>query len=269
VNLGSIKLAAQKNHVTHSTISQGILKLEESYGVALTTREKRKFQPTSDGLYIYEMSHELIKSLGKFQSKIEDEYREPAGMVNFASSQSILSNIILPTFPITEKKYPKIQINFEIGRTQEIKDFISKGTVEFGITLNDNKLQGMELISIKTGSYILITSKENRNWKNSSFILTKPRPETQKLQQEFKLREQKDLDIRWLVDSWTLAADFARETNGVALVPDFIKTSSNGLKKIKWETNANYELVLIHRKNETLSPEAKIFLEEIKSTILQ
>lgn len=262
VKMGSVKLAAQKHNVTHSTISQAILKLEHSFETKLTTREKRRFQPTHDGMYIYQMSHSLFKSYTEFQTQIESDYREPSGSFIFASSQSILSNLILPCFPIIEKKFPKIKIGFEIGRTQEIKNFVKKGVVELGITLSDEKLEGMEQIHLKTGKYILVTSKSNKNWKNSGFILTKPRPETIKLESEFKAREKEIFNIRWVVDSWALASEMASTAGGVALIPDFAFDKLSNLKKINWDCNAQYDLVLFHRKNEALSAQANYFLEE-------
>ena len=39
----SLSAAAEKNHVTHSTVSQGIKRLEENLGVELLIHKKRSF----------------------------------------------------------------------------------------------------------------------------------------------------------------------------------------------------------------------------------
>lgn len=262
--LNSVQLAAKKNNVTHSTISQGIRKLEESMGIKLTSREKRVFKPTQEGLHVFEKSADLINSLQVFESEIHSSNPEPKGDLALACSQSIMSYFLLNSFNKMNKKYPKVNLQLEVGKTSEIYSHVKKGAAEFGITLNDGSLQDMKQVHLHTGKFVLATNKKNKDWKKNGFILTKPRPETILLQQQFRKKEKIDFNIKWTVDSWTMIAKIVEKSNAVALIPDFVFTESSSLIKIGWPLNIHYELILFHLKNRVLSNNALAFIEELE-----
>src|SRR4051812_16601116 len=83
---GSVVRSAQKNFVTHSAVSQGIKKLEESLDVNLVAHKKRHFHLTGEGKNLLKACEKIFESLEQLKDQVQLSQDEPVGELLFGSS---------------------------------------------------------------------------------------------------------------------------------------------------------------------------------------
>jgi len=262
---GGVAKAAAKNFVTHSAISQGIKRLEESLGIELVAHQKRHFRLTDAGKSLLLESDKIFTSLRNFEHQVELSHQFPVGDLTFGSSHSIVSAFLLEPLAKLKNEYPQIRASFRLGKTTYVKKWLEDGLIDFGITLDDGELFGVKKIPLSSGKFILI-KKKGLSIGDSKFLITEPRPETLLFLRQYARRWKTEPTILMHVDSWELIAKMAEHGLGIGLVPDFqfSKRENRNLEVIDMGLNIAYELVAVARKEEQISRNAELFLSYLK-----
>lgn len=116
--LKSFTKAANKVHLTQSTVSQQIRKLEEDLGCSLIAREGKTAKPTNEGekLLIYAKRICNLLEEAEDQMKTELEYE----FVKIGVPEDIATSFIAPILAEFRKKYPKIQFSIVSGMSKKL-----------------------------------------------------------------------------------------------------------------------------------------------------
>src|SRR3972149_5552753 len=88
VESGSFSLAATRNFVTQSAVSQQIRVLETRYGRKLVERSKGSTRLTPSGEVFYRISKEIVGKERELGDKLEALSRKVAGVVRVATVYS-------------------------------------------------------------------------------------------------------------------------------------------------------------------------------------
>jgi DNA-binding transcriptional LysR family regulator len=261
----SVKFSAEKNYVTHSTVSQGIKRLEQALGVALLAHQKRTFVLTNEGRYLLTACERIFRSLEFLQNEIQVTHSEPAGELLFASSGSISSAFLLPCFPTLQEKFPRLKLRLKVGTTPFICESVLNRRAEFGITLDDGHLENLESIDLFEGQFICVSRRPLAKFEDiQQVVLTGERPETKALKKLYTKKFHSELPVENEIDSWELVLQLAQDSNMVGFVPDFVvRKKRTNLHLIKLPSPIHYRLVLVHRRNERLSRNAEAFLNSL------
>ncbi|MBI3901211.1 MAG: LysR family transcriptional regulator substrate-binding protein, partial [Chlamydiia bacterium] len=178
-------------------------------------------------------------------------------------SHSIALCILPQTLEIFLNRFPKITPRFFLGKTPLVKAWIESGAVEFGITVDDGKLNDFERKPIRNGKFVL-TSHHALKAKTASFLLTEERPETLFFRRAFRAKYKTDPKVVMEVDSWEVQARLASLKLGIAYIPDFVlnQDRQKSLHIVNLGLpNFHYELCSISLKGQSLSRNAKLFLD--------
>lgn len=126
--LKSFTKAAHKVHLTQSTVSQQIKKLEKDMGCALFAREGKTAVTTREGekllLYAKRICH-LIEEAEE-SVKIDLEY----GFVKIGVPEDIASSFIAPILSQFKKKYSKIQFSVISGMSRKLWEDFQSGELD-------------------------------------------------------------------------------------------------------------------------------------------
>lgn len=266
--LGSVGLAAKKNFVTSSTISQAIKKLEDNLSVELLHHKKREFRPTDEGNRLLSECEKIFLSIKNFENEIQSGKAEPSGELRFGSSHSIVSTFLLSTIAQMRKKFPLIAPAFRLARTSSLIELLVRRDIDFIITVDDGTLHSFEVLEIHHGNFIVIENSKSVA-KNEQYLITETRPETQNLKEHYRTKHAAELPVLFVLDSWELILQAVGSGLGLGLVPDFIlmKHKNRNVRPRKNSVKNRYRLVVVTRKNETLSQNTKIFLELVSDQI--
>jgi DNA-binding transcriptional LysR family regulator len=256
----SISRSARINHVSQSAVSQGIGKLEESLGTLLISHQPNRFKLTECGKRLFENSTEVFKSIQKAEDEVGDTDR---GTITFGCTHSFALTCLPKYLKLAQTYLPKVRINFCLGHYFNIKEWIKKGTIDFGILLDNDDLSSFDCHPLHRGLYRLYTSNEAKEPKDLHFLLdSEERIETNILKANYKAQFGKDLPVLMQVSSWSVVATLVREGFGIGLCPDYIAGDDPSLKAVFPELNPmSYTLHALFEKHRSPHSHALIFLD--------
>lgn len=136
--LGSITLAADELHVTHSAISQQIKQLEELLGVALFTREGRGLKLSEDGR-LYALQIRI--GLGEITEATRLVRARPrVDEVVVAVLPSFGMHWLLPRLPSFYARHPRYRVS--LRASLDIQD-LRQGLVDIGVRMGQGGWEGL------------------------------------------------------------------------------------------------------------------------------
>jgi len=147
VEAGSFSEAARLLHMTPSTVSKLIARLEERVGVRLVERSTRRLSLTKEGQFYYERSQGLLAELDETEQQLAQGGSRPSGVVRVNASVSFGTHGVEPLLPGFWEAYPEIIVDLSLS--DEIVDlYLDRTDVAFRV----GKLQDSNLVARKIGT---------------------------------------------------------------------------------------------------------------------
>jgi len=147
VEAGSFSEAARLLHMTPSTVSKLIARLEERLGSRLVERSTRRFALTNEGQFYYERSQALLGELDETEQQIAQGGAKPEGMIRVSSSVTFGTAALEPILPAFWEIYPKIIIDLSLS--DEVVDLYLDRT---DVAIRVGQLQESNLMARKIGT---------------------------------------------------------------------------------------------------------------------
>lgn len=133
VEYGSLTKAAEKLDYTQPSISHMISSLEDEYGFSLLIRGKSGVSPTDNGLVLLPIMQDLLKRAQRLAETINEINGMEVGRIRIGAYTSVCVHWMPTVLSLFNKKFPKIQIQLYEGNSQEIKQWLENGKIDFGI----------------------------------------------------------------------------------------------------------------------------------------
>ncbi len=260
--LGGVSKAAKANFVTQSAISQGILKLEKSLGIALLARHPGRFRLTPEGVIAFERASKIIKDTIDFEASFLEE-TQTLGPLEFACTYSFAMAEIPDALKRFRQLYPDTKVIFSLGKSHEIKQFLREGVIDFGLLPDEGDLEAFDVRKVYSGFHGLYTAADIPKKKQSrlDFILASSSCfESQYFISEYAKKFGKKPEVLLEVNSWEVIAKMTACGLGIGYIPDYIaKTKSDclrtydiGLKVLEYQICALYPKGMKLRKSSEL-----------------
>lgn len=115
VESGSFSEAARLLHMTPSTVSKLVARIETRLGVRLVERSTRQLTLTNEGQFYYDRSVELLGQIEDAEQQLAHGGAEPEGVVRVNSSVSFGSAGIEPLLPAFWQQYPKVVVDLTLS----------------------------------------------------------------------------------------------------------------------------------------------------------
>ncbi len=128
---GSFTAAADRLHLTQSTISQQLARLEESVGHALIDRTARPFKLTVSGEYLIGYAQRILT----LQEEAEALLKDPAGSIpiRIGLPEDMMSPAMAEVFGIFAKEHRSIRLDVTSGLSRNLTERYRNG--EFDIII--------------------------------------------------------------------------------------------------------------------------------------
>lgn len=125
--------AADRCHITQSTLSTMISKLEEELGILIFDRKKKPLEITSEGSQLISQLQIITKEIDNLDEMVKEIKGEIKGEISVAVIPTIAPYIV-PLF-ITQfaNKYPQLKIQVKEEQTAEIVRNLKQRTLDIGI----------------------------------------------------------------------------------------------------------------------------------------
>lgn len=128
---GTITRAAERLHITQSSLSRQIMELETEVGKCLLIRGKRRITLTDEGILLRKRAEEILQLCAKTKQELaQDDVLQ--GEVSIGGGPS---DTVLQTASQLAAAYPGIHFRLCSGDAEDITEQLDHGTLDFGVLL--------------------------------------------------------------------------------------------------------------------------------------
>lgn len=174
---------AQAKHVSPSTLSRCIQRIEDQLGVALFVRDNRSVMLTGAGELFKQYALTQLAQWARLKSELKASTNELEGQINIFCSVTAAYSHLPPILDRFRQLHPKIEIKLNTGDSAIAVDQVLQKQVDFAITaypdsfpvgLHFKKLAEIPLSILAPSIACAVTQQVNQtnvNWKKIPFIL--------------------------------------------------------------------------------------------------
>lgn len=129
---GSVVAAAKSLGANHSTVLRRLGSLEHSLSVRLFDRLPSGYTLTSDGHELSNGLHGVTDQIETVQRKLSGKDRAIEGVIRLASTDTVISTILMPYLALFRERHPQVQIQLVLNNnflnlTQREADIAVRG----------------------------------------------------------------------------------------------------------------------------------------------
>ncbi|MEZ5345320.1 MAG: LysR family transcriptional regulator [Pyrinomonadaceae bacterium] len=158
VEMQSFSLAAERNFVTQSAVSQQVRSLEEKFKRKLLerVRGRREIRLTAAGDVFYQESKKVLDSFDQLNENMNSLVGRISGVVKIATVYSVGLHELPPIVREFMSKFPSVKIDLEYQRTTRVVRDVLKGIVELGVLAFPETRRGLTLVPMASDRLVLI-----------------------------------------------------------------------------------------------------------------
>ncbi|MBQ1815386.1 MAG: LysR family transcriptional regulator [Ruminococcus sp.] len=134
---GNISAAAQSLNLSQPSLSRQLKDLEDELGTTLFIRGKRRIELTEEGLILRKRAGEMMQLMELTESEISGVKNEISGSLNIGAGESYSMHRITKVFYQLKKDYPGIRLNVISGDTEDLKDNLDRGLLDFALIFTE------------------------------------------------------------------------------------------------------------------------------------
>ena len=245
-------MSADAMHVSPSTLSRQIQRLEEQFGHSLFIRDNRQVQISHEGEKVKRFAQQVVNLHQQLKQELDKADQQLVGELTlFCSVTAAYSHLpeILDRFRI---HYPLVEIKLSTGDAADAVEKIQSQQADLAIAGKPKQLpSGMEFIKLGEIEMVLLIPKLNSSfsdklhqkapdWHNIPFILPEHGPSRQRIDLWFKQKKIVSPKIYATVAGHEAIVSMVALGCGVALLPKVVMENSPERVReriTEWSTN--------------------------------
>lgn len=164
VDLESFSLAAERNFITQSAVSQQIRTLEEKFKRRLLERirGRRDVKLTSAGEVFYRESKHVLAAYEQLNENLRGVVGKIGGTVKVATVYSVGLHELPSKVREFMTKFPAAKIDLEYSRTTRVVRDVLSGTVELGVLAFPEPRRGLTITRMPDNRLVLIAPPDHK-----------------------------------------------------------------------------------------------------------
>jgi DNA-binding transcriptional LysR family regulator len=274
----SFTKAAQINDVTQSAVSQQISSLERLFKALLIERSKKQFRLTREGQVLYDYSKQVVQTYNSLQNKLQEIKDIISGTIRVATIYSIGLHELPPYLKQFLKAYPTVNVHVEYRRANQVYEDVIGNVVDLGLVAYPTRDSKLETVALRKDPLVLICHPQHPLAKNKTlkmkalagqkFIGFEPDIPTRRALD--RLLKDRSVHVQHVMefDNIETVKRAVEIDAGVAIVPKetvIQEVAKQTLAQLTFDDGDFYRpLAAIYKKNKSLSPAMKQFIETLK-----
>ena len=164
VETQSFSLAAERNFITQSAVSQQIKTLEDKFKRRLLerVRGRREVRLTTAGEVFYRESKNVLASYAELNESMRGLVGSVGGTVKVATVYSVGLHELPPKVREFMSKFPSAKIDLEYSRTTRVVRDVLSGTVELGVVAFPEPRRGLTIVPMLSDRLVLICPPDHK-----------------------------------------------------------------------------------------------------------
>jgi LysR family transcriptional regulator, transcriptional activator of the cysJI operon len=282
VDLESFSLAAERNFITQSAVSQQIRTLETKFKRRLLerVRGRREVKLTSAGEVFYKESKKVLSAYDELQENLRGVVGRIGGSVKVSTVYSVGLHELPTKVREFMTKFPAAKIDLEYSRTTRVVRDVLSGAVELGVLAFPEPRRGLTIVPMPDNRLVLIAppdhpfAKKKRvkvsDLDGQDFVLFERDVPTRKAMD--KIFKENGVEVKKIAefDNIETIKRAVEVGFGLAIVPEPAVQEARKAGTVVVVPLAEKYWVrtvgLIHRSDRTLSLAAKKFIELLQES---
>jgi DNA-binding transcriptional LysR family regulator len=164
VDLQSFSLAAERNFITQSAVSQQIRTLEEKFKRRLLerVRGRREVKLTPAGDVFHREAKNVLGAYDQLQESLRGIVGKIGGTVKIATVYSVGLHELPPKVGEFMSKFPSAKIDLEYSRGTKVVRDVLNGTVELGVLAFPEPRRGLAITNMPVNKLILACPPDHK-----------------------------------------------------------------------------------------------------------
>jgi DNA-binding transcriptional LysR family regulator len=281
VDLQSFSLAAERNFITQSAVSQQIRVLEDKFDRRLLerVRGRREVKLTAAGEVFYRDARVVLAAYDQLHENLRGLVGKIGGTVKVATVYSVGLHELPPKVREFMTKFPSAKIDMEYSRTTRIIRDVMNGTAELGIVAYPEPRRGLTIVPMPSDKLVLICPPDHKLAKRThvrtkdlhglDFVLFERDVPTRRAMD--KLLKERSVEVKKVAefDNIETIKRAVEVGFGVAILPEPAVVEAERSGKLAVIAISDKEWVrpvgIIFRSDRVLSHAAKKFVELLKN----
>jgi DNA-binding transcriptional LysR family regulator len=196
VDTQSFTVAAGRNFVSQSAVSQRMRALEQRLGQTLIDRGRGtgRATPTEAGRILYEGARSLIAEAAELEARVRGLSGEVSGTIRVATVYSVGLHTMPERLKVFLAAWPQVKVHLEYSLTGKIYEDVQSGAVDVGIVACPDSRAGIDAVPFADEQMVVVCSPEHPLAGRASVHLSD-------LQDERFIAFSDDFPTRRLIDS--------------------------------------------------------------------
>jgi DNA-binding transcriptional LysR family regulator len=164
VELESFSMAAERNFITQSAVSQQIRSLEEKFKRRMLERirGRRDVKLTPAGEVFYREAKTVLAAYDQLQENLRGVVGKIGGTVKVATVYSVGLHELPAKVREFMTKFPSAKIDLEYSRTTRVVRDVMNGTVELGVLAFPEPKRGLTITPMPDNRLVLIAPPDHK-----------------------------------------------------------------------------------------------------------
>jgi DNA-binding transcriptional LysR family regulator len=144
--MGSLRAAADKLHVSGSALSRMIAILEDEAGMPLFDRTSRGMLATETGEMYLRYARGVLFDQDRLKSEIEELKGLQRGHVKVVSIEGIIADFVIAAFAEFRARHPGVTLDLRVFGSELVIDSISRREADVGLAANHPEDSSIETV---------------------------------------------------------------------------------------------------------------------------
>jgi len=164
VDLQSFSLAAERNFITQSAVSQQIRSLEDKFKRKLLerVRGRREVKLTAAGEVFFRESKKVLAAYAELQESLRGIVGKIGGTVKISCTYSVGLHEMPVKVGEFMSKFPSARIDLEYSRTTKVVRDVMSGAVELGILAFPEAKRGLTIVQMPSDRMVLTLPPDHK-----------------------------------------------------------------------------------------------------------
>jgi DNA-binding transcriptional LysR family regulator len=229
VETGSFSVAADRNDITQSAVSQQIKTMEQRFGVVFFERGKKNFSITPEGTVFHAAALRMLEIYRNIAADLHAVRNEVGGPLRVATVYSLGLHELPPLLKSYRASFPQVDLTVSYRRNHTVYDEVLNDQADLGVVAYPRPRRGLvveifaqdRMVVISAPSHPLARKEALRikDLQGQSFISFEPDLPTRKAVDQLLREHEVEVEQAMELDNIETVKRAVEVESGVALVP--------------------------------------------------
>lgn len=262
--------------LSQSAVSHSVKELESEMGIRLLDRTTREVMLTEAGVQLASRLERLLEELNTTLLDVRSYGQQRSGTVRIAASQTISAHLMPQCLAASQLHFPEIKIMLRDRPQQWVLQSIRNAEVDFGIVIGPLQVDDLEGEAILEEPFLLLCRQDDPlaaekeiSWQmlNRRLLVLQDYSSGSRVLIDEALRQQQvKVEIVQEIGHPATLYPMVEAGIGISILPALALPLPQGrpllVRRITPEINRS--IMLVRRKNRSLSPAAEAIWQEVR-----